>query len=282
MRKVIVAAVTAILLTGTAMSGVGPTGTGSSVAYAQDVLTLRGLGSQIGVTIRETADGVVVDAVRGGTPADRAGVRSGDVIVEFDGERIRSARQFTRIVQETRPDRAVAMVVTRNGARQSLNVTPESAGRDVARIPELRLPPDIDLNIDLPEIPQVYFGSSMRGLGAQLSPLSDQLAEYFGVPAGALVTSVEANSVAAKAGLKAGDVITSVNGRAIKEPSEAARELRDVEAKANVELRVMRDKKSVTMKMTMPERERPRARVGSRRVGDQWRPRLRLRSLAAF
>jgi serine protease Do len=282
MRKVIVAAVTAILLTGTAMSGVGPRGAGSGVAFAQDVLTLRGFGSQIGVTIRETADAVVVDAVRDGTPADRAGVRSGDVIVEFDGERIRSARQFTRIVQETRPDRAVTMVVTRNGSRQSLNVTPENAGRDFARMPELRLPPDLDLNIDIPELPQVYFGNSMRGLGAQLSPLSDQLAEYFGVPGGALVTSVEANSVAAKAGLKAGDVITSVNGRAIKAPSEAARELRDVEAKSNVELRVMRDKKSVTMKMTMPERERTRARAGSRRIGDEWRPRLRLRSPLAF
>jgi serine protease Do len=276
MRKVIVAAVTAVVL-----CGVGPSGIGSA-AFAQDVLTLRGFGSQIGVTIRETADGVVVDAVRDGTPADRAGVRSGDVIVEFDGERIRSARQFTRIVQETRPDRAVTMVVTRNGSRQSLNVTPQNAGRDFARIPELRLPPDLDLNIDIPEIPQVYFGASMRGLGAQLSPLSDQLAEYFGVPGGALVTSVEANSVAAKAGLKAGDVITSVNGRAINAPSEAARELRDVDAKANVELRVMRDKKSVTMKMTMPERERTRARVGNRRVGDEWRPRLRLRSPLAF
>jgi serine protease Do len=277
MRKVIVAAVTAVV-----MSGAGFSGTGSGAAFAQDVLTLRGFGSHIGVTVRETADGVVVDAVREGTPAERAGVRSGDVIVEFDGERIRSARQFTRVVQETRPDRAVAMVVTRNGSRQSLNVTPENAGRELARIPELRLPRDLDLNIDIPEIPQLYFGTSMRGLGAQLSPLSDQLAEYFGVPGGALVTSVEANSVAAKAGLKAGDVITSVNGRAISAPSEAARELRDVEAKANVELRVMREKKSMTMKMTMPERERSRARVGSRRVADEWRPRLRLRSPLAF
>jgi serine protease Do len=276
MRKVIVAAVTAVIMSGTAPGGTG------GAAFAQDVLTLRGVGSQIGVTIRETADGVVVDAVRDGTPADRAGVRTGDVIVEFDGERIRSARQFTRVVQETRPDRPVTMVVTRSGSRQSLNVTPESAGRDLARIPELRLPRDLDLNIDIPELPQVYFGTSMRRLGAQLSPLSDQLAEYFGVPGGALVTSVEPKSVAAQAGLKAGDVITNVNGRAINEPSEAARELREVEAKENVELRVMRDKKSVTMKMTMPERERTRARVGNRRVGDEWRPRLRLRSPLAF
>jgi serine protease Do len=277
MRKVIVATVTVVVMSGALSSGAA-----SGVAFAQDVLTLRGFGSQIGVTIRETADGVVVDSVRDGTPADRAGVQSGDLIVEFDGERIRSARQFTRVVQETRPDRPVTMIVTRNGSRQSLNVTPENAGRDVARLPELRLPPDVDLNIDIPELPQVYFGTSMRRLGAQLSPLSDQLAEYFGVPGGALVTSVEPKSVAAQAGLKAGDVITSVNGRAIDAPSEAARELRDLEAKATVELRVMRDKKSVTMKMTMPERERARARVGGRRVSDEWRPRLRLRSPLAF
>ena len=277
MRKVIVAAVTAILLVGPGLSGDSTPG----VAFAQDVLTLRGFGSQIGVTIRETADGVVIDSVREGTPAARAGVRSGDVVVEFDGERIRSARQFTRVVQETRPDRAVTMVITRAGSRQTLNVTPETGGRDLARIPDLRLPRDLDLDIDIPDLPQIRLGASMRRLGAELAPLSDQLAEYFGVSGGALVASVEPNSVASKAGLKAGDVITAVNGRSIDAPSEAARELRAVEPKADVELRVTRDKKSVTMKMTMPERERP-ARLGNRRVSDDRRPRLRLRSPLTF
>src|SRR5918996_436858 len=67
-------------------------------------------------------------------------------------------------------------------------------------------------------------------LGAQLSPLTDQLAEYFGAKQGVLVSSVDSESVAAKAGLKAGDVITSINGQSVEAPRDVAEELRSAEA----------------------------------------------------
>src|SRR4030095_14238398 len=80
-----------------------------------DGLVLEGPGSTIGVTVRElsaddalrakvqASDGVLVDSVRESTPASRAGLKNGDVVVEFDGERPRSARQLTRLVRETPP-----------------------------------------------------------------------------------------------------------------------------------------------------------------------------------
>jgi serine protease Do len=95
-------------------------------------------------------------------------------------------------------------------------------------------------------------------LGAQLSPLTDQLAEYFGAKDGVLVTSVESESVAAKAGLKAGDVITTINGRTVENPREVSQELRDAGNDGKeVEIGILRDKKAMTLKAQIPEGRRP-------------------------
>jgi serine protease Do len=239
------------------------------------VLMLDGRGSAIGVSIRdlEAGDkatggqtGVVVADVNEEGPAAKAGIREGDLIVELDGERVRSARHFARLVQETPEGRTVKAVIVRDGSRQTLDVTPEPGGGRYAgdfALPQISdeierslraLPRDFafDLNWDAAVWP--------RGrLGAQLAPLTDQLAGYFGAKTGALVSSVDPDSVAAKAGLKAGDVITSVNGRTVDTPRDVTQGLRDVEGK-DVEIQVLRDKKSLTLKAQMPERRRPSAR----------------------
>src|SRR5687768_3680923 len=100
---------------------------GASPARAQggfDILTLRGQGSSIGVEIMEldadkakasaVESGVTIANVRPDTPAARAGFQSGDVVVEFDGEAVRSARQFQRLVEETRPGHEVKATIVRD------------------------------------------------------------------------------------------------------------------------------------------------------------------------
>lgn len=244
MEKVVVAAVTAIALTGT--------------AFAQDALILRGFGSHIGVSIRDENGGVTVERVESGTPAERAGFREGDVVVEFDGEKVRSARQFTRVVEETRPDRPVTAVVTRAGTRQTLTVTPENRRQMPVRLPQITADLERNLRRSLPELrgnfdfPNFAFAFSPRQLGAELTPLSDQLAGYFGVKSGVLVSSVDANSAADQAGLKPGDVITAVNGTSVDSPSELTQALRRPEAGSSVDLVVTRDKKELKLKATVP------------------------------
>jgi S1-C subfamily serine protease len=85
-------------------------------------------------------------------------------------------------------------------------------------------------------------------------PLSDELAGYFGVKAGALVSRVRAESPAASAGVKAGDVITTVNGVSVTNPGEVAREVSRGEGELT--LIVVRDKKELTLKAALPEPER--------------------------
>jgi serine protease Do len=87
-------------------------------------------------------------------------------------------------------------------------------------------------------------------------PMTDQLASYFGVKEGVLVSEVIANTPAASAGVKAGDVITAVNGRSVMGPQDVVSEVRDVQSGGAIDLRVTRDRKELTLKATMPERRR--------------------------
>ena len=93
--------------------------------------------------------------------------------------------------------------------------------------------------------------TSPRGrLGVQLGELPPQLAEYFGAgDGGVLVSSVTADSAAAKAGLKAGDVITSINGDRVRDSDDLIDELRDVEG--DVTIGIVRDKKASSLKATL-------------------------------
>lgn len=251
----------------------------------RQVIRLDGRGSQLGVMVSDLDDpkesGVRVDEVDSDSAAGKAGVKAGDIVVEFDGERVRSARQLTRLVQETPAGRQVKLIVRRGNDRQTLDVTPEAReafvwnGRDMGVDIEREIERGLEHGLrDLPRRGEPFFNFRLDGmpalagrarLGVQIENLSDQLAAYFGVKdGGVLVAGVTADSPAAKAGVKAGDVITKVNGEAVKDGRELVEALGDVNDDGAVTLEVVRDKKTTTLKATI-ERPRPARPVRSAR-----------------
>ena len=240
-------------------------------AASQRFEIFEGPGSRIGVTAREldAADlqrlkvtgGVLLDSVTPDGPAAKAGMRGQDVIVEFDGERVRSVRQFTRLVRETPSSRSVQAVVMRDGKRTELSVTPAEAE-------------SVDVTIDADRIRrQVEEMTRMRPfegfefpfmwptrLGVTVHELTPELAAYFGASGGVLVASVTADSPASKSGIKAGDVITSVDGRDVRSAADLTRELRNRTGNVDVTLGIVRDRKamSVTAKIEPPADRRTR------------------------
>lgn len=240
------------------------------LAIPGDLLSLVGPGSSIGITVRDSDLGVVVQSVRTETPASRAGVKEGDIVTEFDGERARSAAQFTRLVRETAPGRTVKMTVLRSGASTTMDISPENRGAEGIQFPDIArdmrrfqmLPREF--NFDFAD-PGFNFYSPRR-LGVTVTPLSDQLAEYFGVKQGVLVSEVTAGSVAETAGIKAGDVITTVGGQLVSSSGDVVRELGEANAGGSVEIRVTRNHKEVTLTAKMPERTRAVARRGGRAI----------------
>jgi S1-C subfamily serine protease len=227
-------------------------------------LALEGPGASIGVTVTDQSGdsaGVLIESVQEGTPATRAGLQKGDVVLEFDGERTRSARQFTRLVRETPPGRSVRMTVMRGGSKRTLDITPEPRNSvTLQRFPQITgdalrvFPRDFNFNFDAQGFFNEGFFASGRRLGVAVSPLSDQLATYFGVKEGVLVSEVIENTPAASAGLKAGDVITAANGRGVQSTQDLTREVRDTQPGSTIELKVTRDRKELTLKATMPTR----------------------------
>lgn len=253
------------------------------------VFRARPGGAHLGVAIedldREGAEeaglsrarGVRVTDVRDGTPAAEAGLREGDVILRFDGEDVRSARQLVRLVRETPPGRQVGVELLRDGDRRTVEVrvgerpggwpgldeermeeiheqiedAMERHGDAMERLKELRLrTEDGDFEVDVPGMPHAAFGDRAR-LGVRLQRLTDQLADHFGVEdGGALVASVREGSPAADAGLRAGDVIVRVGDRDVDGPADVARAVRRSEAgPVSVELVRDGDRRSVTVEL---------------------------------
>ena len=97
-------------------------------------------------------------------------------------------------------------------------------------------------------------------LGVVAQPLSPQLAEYFGTKGGVLVATVRDDSPAARAGLRAGDVITAVHGQKVESPADLARATAQVEG-GDVGVSYVRDRKSAEATVALPARERPRDRT---------------------
>lgn len=224
----------------------------------QDPLMLVAPGASIGVRVREltTAEtargkvdgGVMVTSVEARSPAETAGFKVDDIVVSFDGERVRSVRGFTRLVAETAPGRTVKAEIVRGSERRTVDVTPESAGARLAqRIPGLQR----DLRYFMPRLPQPFEVPRLqRGprLGVTLEGLSDQLREFFGVSNGVLVSSVERDTPAGRAGLRAGDVITAVDGAAVRQPSDVGTA---VAGGRDLTLTVMRDRKELTIRISL-------------------------------
>ena len=265
-------------------------------------MMLDGRGAQIGVSVDDLNEqelkgalgapsGVLIEDVDQDSPASKAGLRQGDIVVELDGERVRSARQFSRLIQETPDGRAVKLGVVRDGKRQTIDVTPESRpfGFPDADVMIRRLEPQLraleprlrELEPKLreleprlrefePRFKEFPFGGSFnfdfdmprmtspRGrLGVQLSGLTPQLADYFGAKnGGVLVSSVTQGSAAEKAGIKAGDVITSINGDTVRSTDDLIDELRD--KSGEITLGILRDKKESSVKATLEAETSPR------------------------
>lgn len=225
------------------------------------VLSLRAGDRQLGVRVSDTANGVRVDDVTEGSAAEKAGLKEGDLVVAFDGERVRSARQFVRLVQETPAGRPVRMAIRRDGKEQNLEATLESHStfswdsgtwhRDRFNFDFEDFPRRFDFRI--PELGS-RFPSARGRLGVSVQSMTPELAEYFGAKnGGVLVSSVAQDSPAAKAGVKAGDVITAINGDRITDSGDLIRELNDATSD-DVTIAVLRDKKELTLKATVTRR----------------------------
>ena len=238
--------------------------------------------------------GVVVAAVTKDSAAAKAGLKEGDCIVQFDGEAVRSAQHLTRLVTETSPGKTVKVGVIREGKRLDVEATLVKADdtRVEVRVNQGELRRQIEGQLaevqplirqfrmqrqpGVPGMPgenafsfqgsPFVMGAAGRGrLGVTLQELTSELAAYFNVKDGVLVSAVRADSPAAKAGIKAGDCITAVNDKPIANAGDLTAQLSDKSGEVSIGL--TRDKKPMTLKATLDKASETRPRRTIKGIG---------------
>ena len=205
--------------------------------------------------------GAYVQGVVEDSPAEEAGIQKGDVIVKFGEEAVDDGEELTDAVRAVKPKTKVKVEINRKGEKKIIDVvvgkmkTPEAFAFNFNDdgMHWLSPPPGVPklgkkFNI------RVFNNRDVQGL--QLQPLTKQLGEYFGAPKGkgVLVTEVEKESGAEKAGFKAGDVITKVEGNNIKDIDDIHNELSDFDGK-EASFEIIRNGKSTTLKMPIEKEE---------------------------
>jgi serine protease Do len=142
-------------------------------------------------------EGVLVSDVMPGGPAEAGGLKSGDVILEFGGQRTTEVPDLQRVVADAEPGKASRVTILRDGKRETL---------------------DIKIG-EMPTDEPVAASRGTERWGLTVQPITPELARQFKLPGndGVLVSEVEENSPAARAGIRAGDAIVEVNRRRVRD-----------------------------------------------------------------
>ncbi len=241
-----------------------------------------GTGSYLGVGIAEVDTerakalklseerGVEITRVDENSPAAQAGLKENDVVLEFNSVRIEGVEQFGRMVRETPPGRKVKLLISRNGQTQTLVATIGDR-RVLSRDWEAKMRQNMDqlreslesqrFHLEMPDIPSPFVTWHAGLLGIEAEKLNPQLAEFFGVKRGVLVRSVNKDSAAEKAGLKAGDVITKVDGEEVASPGEVTAKLRQIEGGKSVPLTVVRGRAEMVLHVVVDSQQSGRRKI---------------------
>jgi membrane-associated protease RseP (regulator of RpoE activity) len=225
--------------------------------------------------VRE-ARGVGVIQVVKGSAAEKAGLKKDDVILRFDAEPVTNVRKLNRLVSEASADQTVRLTISRGGAEQEVSVT-LSKRSDTEGLFGSQIRDEVlrGMENNFPQLKTgdgqfVFSFGANRRIGISTQTLTKQLADYFGVKdGGLLITSVNENSPAAKAGLKAGDVITAVDGEKVDSSGDIVRAI-NKKQDGDITLTVVHDRATRTVTLTPeknPEQQliRP-GTVGTRRI----------------
>jgi len=238
-------------------SGGGWLGVGVSEVSAEKMKTLR-LPEERGALLGK----IVPDS-----PAAKAGLKENDVVLEINGQGIEGTEQFRRMIHEIPAGRTANLTVWRDGRSQNIKVTVgkhEAGNMKVFadgpksfafKMPPMPAMPDLSGLEHLRSFSMISPGRPLLGIDAET--LEGDFGNYFGAPngEGVLVRGVFASSPAAKAGLKAGDVITSLNSERVRSASELREKLLTNREGKSIKLGVLRNKSELTLSVELPQQK---------------------------
>lgn len=227
----------------------------------------------LGIVMTPEKDGLRVDAVTPGGPAEKAGIHDGDVIVAVDGKPVNDQRSSDAPppFSSLKIGQTVKLAVRRNGGKTQLDVGVKAERREPFNFAYAfgnPLPKDFDKNVrvqveqamrqarvaeradDQVRHAMAHFRLSTPWWGLNLVSLNPDLGNYFGTDKGVLVLSADDDAFK---GLKSGDVLLAVAGQTVQRPEDALRALREQPTGSEVKVRVLRQHKSLTLDVKAPD-----------------------------
>jgi serine protease Do len=195
--------------------------------------------------------GVEITRVENGSPAEKAGLKTGDVVLEYNGQPVEGMEQFGRMVRETPAGREVKLMISRNGATETV---PATLGARRLRPFGGEFGPSFEFpEFHMPDMPQIVPTLRNHILGVEAESLGPQLGTYFGVKQGVLVRAVLKDTAAEKAGIRAGDVITKVDGMLVATPGELSSAVRAASSKSSFAVEFVRDHKETSVSVSIQD-----------------------------
>lgn len=211
--------------------------------------------------------GVAIEKVVEGSPAANAGLRDSDVIIAVNGDEVASSRKLTRLITEIDPDHTAKITVLRNGSQQ--DVTATLGRRPTPRFENGAFATTLPGRIEIPDIkefpridvPGIAIAPGMEGrsfawgvgqgrsIGVAVYPMTKQLGERYGIDGGVMINNVREDSPAAKAGLRAGDVIVEADGKAVKNNLDLIRAING-KKEGDIQVTFVRDRDRKTVSVT--------------------------------
>jgi serine protease Do len=239
-------------------------------------------GSYLGVGVQEIGKergkelklsdvhGVEVTRVEPESPAGKAGLQVGDVVLEYNGQRVEGVQQFQRMVKETPADRQVQLSISRGGATQTITATVGVRKKkafvmrgELGGMAEPHWQMEMErlqgelgsMRMRMPGVPGVHMMWRSGALGIEAESIGPQLASFFGVKDGVLVRSVTKDTPADKAGIQAGDVITKVDGQEVTTPSGISERIGGLGEKKTFPVTLTRERKEQTVNVTIEAKD---------------------------
>ena len=214
--------------------------------------------AQLGVYLTSSdEDGALIQSVIPGSAADEAGLKRQDLILAVDGSTVKDTDDLIKIIDSKKPGDKISIRLLRKGSEQTLNVTLKAQDENLFAWYQGKKAGSKSSYVFAPGVRDRVFASTFGSkayLGIFHTGLTEALGEYFGVKDGhgVLISEVVEDSPAAKAGLKAGDVIVEVNGKKVEDFSDLEKELyikKDEDSESgdeaesiSVALKIVRDK----------------------------------------
>jgi C-terminal processing protease CtpA/Prc len=225
----------------------------------------KGKSAFLGVVLDEVSDkvaadygvgaggGALVQEISRHSPADEAGLRANDIIVKFGTTSIGTPDDLRGAIREKSPGDIVTLEIVRGGKRQSVEVTLGS--QTTREIKKIIIEDDDDFEEAYPGKAHKFMERAKRGYaGVHLQELGEGLAKYFKVDKGVLISDVEKDSPAQKAGLEAGDVIVRIDGDATEDAGDVRRLVRRHEPGETAKFEIVRKGKTQTVEVKLGER----------------------------